>query len=90
MFDISEKLASEQEENNNVDKNYWKNHSWKQLSLIGDETVINLQRSKVSRMALQSSTASADKLKKRLRGAQAKRASSDEPLELKMATVRSG
>ena len=28
-------------------KFYWKNHSWKQLSLIGDETVINLQRTKV-------------------------------------------
>ena len=28
-------------------KIYWKNHSWKQLSLIGDETVINLQRKKV-------------------------------------------
>ena len=28
-------------------KSYWKNHSWKQLSLIGDETVINLQRAKV-------------------------------------------
>ena len=26
MFDISEKLVSEQEENNNVDKIYWKNH----------------------------------------------------------------
>ena len=26
---------------------FWKNHSWKQLSLIGDETVINLQRTKV-------------------------------------------
>ena len=37
MFDISEKLVSEQEESNNVDKIYWKNHSWKQLSLIGDE-----------------------------------------------------
>ena len=44
MFDISEKLVSEQEEINNVYKIYWKNHSWKQLSLIGDETVINLQR----------------------------------------------
>ena len=41
MFDISEKLVSEQEEINNVDKIYWENHSWKQLSLIGDETVIN-------------------------------------------------
>ena len=47
MFDISEKLVSEQEEINNVDKICWKNHSWKQLSLIGDETVINLQRTKV-------------------------------------------
>ena len=46
MFDISEKLVSEQEEINNVDKIYWKNHSLKQLSLIGDETVINLQRTK--------------------------------------------
>ena len=48
MFDLSEKLVSEQEEINNVDKIYWKNHSWKQLSLIGDETVINLQRTKKS------------------------------------------
>ena len=47
MFDISEKLVSEQEEINNVDKIYRKTHSWKQLSLIGDETVINLQRAKV-------------------------------------------
>ena len=47
MFDISEKLVSEQEEINYVDKIHWKNHSWKQLSLIGDETVINLQRAKV-------------------------------------------
>ena len=47
MFDISEKWVSEQEEIKNVDKIHWKNHSWKQLSLIGDETVINLQRAKV-------------------------------------------
>ena len=47
MVDISEQLVSEQEEINNVDKIHWKNHSWKQLSLIGDETVINLQRAKV-------------------------------------------
>ena len=49
MFDISEKLVSEQEEINNLDKIYWKNHSWKrkQLSLIDDETVTNLQRTKV-------------------------------------------
>ena len=47
MFDISEKLVSEQEEINNVDKFHWEQHSWNQLSLIGDETVINLQRAKV-------------------------------------------
>ena len=47
MFDISEKLVSEQEEINNLDKIYWKHHSWKQLSLIGDQTVINLQHAKV-------------------------------------------
>ena len=47
MFDFSEKLVSEQDEINNVDKISWTNHSWKQLSLIGDETVINLQRTKV-------------------------------------------
>ena len=28
MFDITAKLAGEQEEINNVDKIYWKNHSW--------------------------------------------------------------
>ena len=37
----------EQEEIKNVDKIHWKNYSWKQLSVIGDETVINLQRAKV-------------------------------------------
>ena len=47
MFDISEKLVSEQEEIDNLDKIYSKNHSWKQLSLICDETVIKLQRTKV-------------------------------------------
>ena len=30
-----------------MDKILWTNHSWKQLSLIDDETVINLQRAKV-------------------------------------------
>ena len=37
----------EQEEINNLDKIHWERNSWKQLSLIGDETVINLQRAKV-------------------------------------------
>ena len=47
IFDISEKLVSEQEEISNVDKIHWEKHSWKQLSLIGDETVINFHRAKV-------------------------------------------
>ena len=37
----------EQEEIFIVDKIHWEKHSWKHLSLIGDETVINLQRAKV-------------------------------------------
>ena len=44
MFDISAKLVGEQEKINNVDEIHWEKHSWKHLSLIGDETVINLQR----------------------------------------------
>ena len=47
MFDITAKLVGEQEEINNVNKIHWEKHSWKHLSLIGDETVINLQRAKV-------------------------------------------
>ena len=47
MFDTSEKLVSEQEEINNVDTIHWEKRSWKHLSLIDDETVINLQRPKV-------------------------------------------
>ena len=47
MFDISVKLVGKQEEINNVDKIHWEKHSWKHLSLIGDETVMNLQRAKV-------------------------------------------
>ena len=48
MFDIASKWVSEQDEINNVDKIHWGKNSWKQLSLIGDETVINLQRTKVN------------------------------------------
>ena len=44
MFDITSKLVSEQDEINNLDNIQWGKNSWKQLSLIGDETVINLQR----------------------------------------------
>ena len=47
MFDITSKLVSEQDEINNLDKIHWGKNSWKQLSLIGDETIINLQRTKV-------------------------------------------
>ena len=47
MFDITAKLVSDQDEINCLDKIYWAKNSWKQLSLIGDETVINLQRTKV-------------------------------------------
>ena len=47
MFDITSKLVSEQEEINNLDQIHWGRNSWKQLSLIGDETVIDLQRAKV-------------------------------------------
>ena len=47
MFDITLKLVSEQDEINNLDKILWEKNSWKRLSLIGDETVINLQRTKV-------------------------------------------
>ena len=47
MFDISAKLVGEQDEIFNVDTIRWGKNSWKQLSLTGDETIINLQRTKV-------------------------------------------
>ena len=47
MFDITAKLVGEQDEINILDKIQWEENSWRQLSLIGDETVINLQRTKV-------------------------------------------
>ena len=47
MFDISAKLEGEQEEIFNVDKIHCEKLPWKHLSLIGDGTVINLQRAKV-------------------------------------------
>ena len=47
MFDISAKLVSEQDEIFKVDTIPWEKHSWKYLSVIGDETIINLQRTKV-------------------------------------------
>ena len=47
MVDISTKLVSEQDEISGLESIGWENHSWKYLSLIGDERIINLQRSKV-------------------------------------------
>ena len=47
MFDISTRLVSEQNEISGLETIGWENHSWKYLSLIGDERVINLHRTKV-------------------------------------------
>ena len=47
MFDISTRLVSEQDEISGLETLGWENHSWKYLSLIGDERVINLQHTKV-------------------------------------------
>ena len=47
MFDITAKLVGEQDEINGLDNIHWGKNSWRQLSLIGDDTVINLQRTKV-------------------------------------------
>ena len=46
-FDISTKLVSEQDEISGLETIGWENHSWKCLSLISDERIINLQRTKV-------------------------------------------
>ena len=47
MFDISEKLVSEQDEIYGVKTIDRENPSWKYLSLVGDEEIINLQRTKI-------------------------------------------
>ena len=48
MFDMSEKLISEQsDEIYGVNTINWEDSSWKRLSLIGDEEVINLSHAKV-------------------------------------------
>ena len=46
MFDISAKLVTEQEEISGLETIGWENHSWKYLSLIGDERIINIQRTR--------------------------------------------
>ena len=47
MFDVTAQLVNDQEEIHGLDKIQWEKNSWKSLSLIGDETVINLQSTKV-------------------------------------------
>ena len=47
MFDTSAKFVTEQEEISGMGTIGWVNHSWKFLSFIGDERIINLQRTKV-------------------------------------------
>ena len=47
MFDISTRLVSEQDGISGSETIVWENHSWKYLSLIGEERIINLQRIKV-------------------------------------------
>ena len=47
MFDISTRLVSEQDEISGLETTGWENHSLNYLSLIGDERVINLQRTKI-------------------------------------------
>ena len=47
MFDVTAQLENNQEEIHGLDKIQWEKDSWKRLSLIGDETVINLQSTRV-------------------------------------------
>ena len=47
MFDVTAQLVNDPEEIHGLDKIQWEKNSWKCLSLIGDETVINLQSTKV-------------------------------------------
>ena len=47
MFDVTAQLVKNQDEINGLDNIQWEKYSWTRLSLIGDETVINLQRTKV-------------------------------------------
>ena len=47
MFDVTTQLVNNQDEINGLDKILSGKNCWKLLSLIGDETVINLQSTKV-------------------------------------------
>ena len=42
MFDISTRLVSEQDEISGLETIGWENHSWKYMSLIGDERVLSI------------------------------------------------
>ena len=46
MFNVTAKLVSHQDEVHGLDKIQWEKNSWKRLSLIGYETVINFQSTK--------------------------------------------
>ena len=48
MFDVTAQLVNNQDEINGLDRIQWERYSWTRLSLIGDETVINLQRAQKS------------------------------------------
>ena len=47
MFDVTAQFVNNQDEISGLDKIQWEEDSWTRLSLIGDETVINLQSTKV-------------------------------------------
>ena len=47
MFDVTAHLVNKQVEIHGLDKIHWEKDAWKRLSLIGDETVINYQSTKV-------------------------------------------
>ena len=46
MLDVTAQLVNNQDEINGLNKIQWEKNSWTRLSLIGDETVINLQSTK--------------------------------------------
>ena len=48
MFDVTAQLVNNHDEITGLDKIQWEKDSWTPLSLIGDETVINLQSTKVN------------------------------------------
>ena len=47
MFDVTAQLVNNQEEIHGLNRIQWETNSWTRLSLIDDETVINLHRTKV-------------------------------------------